>query len=210
MKKRGKNNFHFSNRLSYTLIAIFLLAAIGVGVYALAPGVIPNPGHSYAEISTCGPNQILKMNSAGTDWTCAGGGAGGGTAIFKDSSGKLTTDGGYNCNPTNVYYDCSGGCTQSSLLASCPVTGATYQQYVAACAGFGSHQREWYFHVGNVGVYSCYGESAPTTWPNLYNDGNIAQSLTNGHGTHTVVGTAGGVCATNYNTCPNTLLGYLI
>ncbi len=50
MKSGGiKLNFNFSNRFAYTLIAIFVLAIVGVGVYAYA-----NPttgvGHSWNEI----------------------------------------------------------------------------------------------------------------------------------------------------------------
>lgn len=41
-KKKGlKINFHLSNKLSYTLIAILILVVIGVGVYAIAPGIAP-------------------------------------------------------------------------------------------------------------------------------------------------------------------------
>jgi hypothetical protein len=75
MKKRGKGltiHIHLSNRLSYTLIAIFLLAAIGIGVYALAPGVIPNPGHNISEMSIpspCTVGQVLSYN--GNNWVCA-------------------------------------------------------------------------------------------------------------------------------------------
>ena len=73
MKKRGKGtHIHLSNRLSYTLIAILILAAIGVGVYALTPGVAPNPGHLISETappSSCTANQYLQFD--GTNWKCA-------------------------------------------------------------------------------------------------------------------------------------------
>jgi len=56
----------------YTLIAVGILAIIAVGVYALAPGVIPNPGHNISEISIpsgCVAGQFLKYD--GTKWVCA-------------------------------------------------------------------------------------------------------------------------------------------
>jgi hypothetical protein len=74
MTKRGKkkNNFHLSNRLSYTLIAIFILVAIGFGVYALSPGVIPNPGHNISQMSVpspCVAGQVLTYD--GSNWVCS-------------------------------------------------------------------------------------------------------------------------------------------
>jgi len=70
MKKRGRKiQINFTNRWLYTFIAIGILAAIGVGVYA-ATYSPSGAGHPYTEISTCSANQILKMNSAGNAWTC--------------------------------------------------------------------------------------------------------------------------------------------
>jgi hypothetical protein len=74
MKKSGRQiniNIHLSNRLAYTLIAVGILAIIGVGVYALAPGVIPNPGHNISQMSVpspCVSGQFLSYN--GQDWVC--------------------------------------------------------------------------------------------------------------------------------------------
>ena len=47
-----------------------VLIAVGVGVYA-ATYAASGAGHPYTEISTCGANQVLQMNSAGNAWTCA-------------------------------------------------------------------------------------------------------------------------------------------
>lgn len=75
MKKKGKEiqiNIHLTNRWLYTLIAIGILAIIGVGVYALSPGVAPNPGHSISDVappSGCTANQVLQWT--GSSWTCA-------------------------------------------------------------------------------------------------------------------------------------------
>lgn len=71
-KKRGLNiHVHFTNRWLYTLIAIGILAVIGIGVYALTPGVAPNPGHLISELappSPCTANQSLQFD--GTNWKC--------------------------------------------------------------------------------------------------------------------------------------------
>ena len=70
-KRKGLTiNIHLSNRLSYTLIVIGILITVGIGVYA-ATYTASGAGHPYTEISTCGANQILKMNAAGNAWSCA-------------------------------------------------------------------------------------------------------------------------------------------
>ena len=69
MKKRGLDvHIHLTNRWLYTLIVIGILIGIGVGVYALNPGVKPNPGHNYTEIAPCAEGQILKV--VGGVWKC--------------------------------------------------------------------------------------------------------------------------------------------
>lgn len=73
MKKRKRQSgihIHLTNRWLYTFIAIGILIAVGIGVYA-ATYSPSGAGHPYTEISTCGANQVLQMNSAGTAWTCA-------------------------------------------------------------------------------------------------------------------------------------------
>lgn len=82
MKKRGLNlTFKFSNRILYSLIAFFILAIIGVGVYAAtsgATGIKPTPvGHLIEELEKCGNGEILQMAPDGTAWTCAAAGSGG-------------------------------------------------------------------------------------------------------------------------------------
>jgi len=70
-KRKGVTvKINFTNRWLYTLIILGVLIAVGVGVYA-ATYSSSGAGHPYTEISTCAADQILKMNSAGTDWTCA-------------------------------------------------------------------------------------------------------------------------------------------
>jgi hypothetical protein len=73
MKKgRGRKiQINISNRWLYTFIAIGIIAIIGVGVYALTPGVAPNPGHLISEMappSPCTAGQVLQFD--GTNWVC--------------------------------------------------------------------------------------------------------------------------------------------
>jgi len=72
MKKRGKFviKINLSNRWLYTFIVIGILIAVGFGVYAVTYSA-SGAGHPYTELSSCGANQTLKMNAAGTAWTCA-------------------------------------------------------------------------------------------------------------------------------------------
>jgi len=67
-----KRKFNFSNKLSYTLIAIFALVFIGAGVYAVSPGVTGNPGHTIQSIgapSGCADGQVLTYT---VDSRCLG------------------------------------------------------------------------------------------------------------------------------------------
>jgi len=95
MKKRKGIRINFTNRWLYTLIAILILAVIGVGVYALNPGVIPNPGHNYTAIATCAEGQGLVTQ--GGKWVCSTGGgycAGGTCNGNLIVNGKLTASSG--------------------------------------------------------------------------------------------------------------------
>jgi hypothetical protein len=71
-KKRGLTiKINLSNRYLYTFIFLGILAIIGVSVYALTPGVKPNPGHLLSEVAPpagCSVNQSLIWN--GTDIIC--------------------------------------------------------------------------------------------------------------------------------------------
>lgn len=60
-----------SNRLHYTLITIIAVLFVAVAVYALTPGVAPNPGHVISNVappSACSSGQFLKWD--GTAWVC--------------------------------------------------------------------------------------------------------------------------------------------
>lgn len=82
MKERNGINFNInlSNRVAYTLMAILILAIVGVGVYALTPGGNPsgtpsqNPGHLISIIdppSPCTNNQVLQWDNTDGVWKCA-------------------------------------------------------------------------------------------------------------------------------------------
>jgi len=72
-KKRTKP---YNNRLLYSLVAVAIIVALAVGIYAgayIVPGAntkTPNPGHNISQIQTCGANQILQTNSTGDGWRC--------------------------------------------------------------------------------------------------------------------------------------------
>lgn len=73
-KKRMKKSFLESipNRLGYTLIVILFIVLLGIGVYALTPGVAPNPGHTLATIappSPCTSGQVITWD--GVNLVCS-------------------------------------------------------------------------------------------------------------------------------------------
>jgi hypothetical protein len=72
MKKKGLNvKINFSNRWLYTFVVLGILIVIAVGVYALTPGVKPNPGHSLSEVGVptgCTSGQVVSWN--GTALVC--------------------------------------------------------------------------------------------------------------------------------------------
>ena len=79
MKKRGKRaglsiKINLTNRWLYSLIAIGILAIAGVMVYALTPGIKPNPGHLANEMAPptgCVNGQVLQFIDSTNGWGCA-------------------------------------------------------------------------------------------------------------------------------------------
>ena len=70
--KKEKTEKRILKRFSYIFIILGILTIIAIGVYALAPNIIPNPGHNISEISIpsgCVAGQFLKYD--GTTWVCA-------------------------------------------------------------------------------------------------------------------------------------------
>ncbi len=71
VKKRNKR-FNLSNRALYTFITFGIIIILAVGIYALTPGVAPNPGHLITDVappSNCSSGQFLQFN--GSNWDCA-------------------------------------------------------------------------------------------------------------------------------------------
>jgi hypothetical protein len=99
-KKRSKK-FNLSNKLAYTLIAIFSIIFIGVGVYAaVAAGTTPNPGHSIQTIgapTNCAVGQYLRYTN---DQGC-GSQLGGSSPCWQCATPATTPP---YVNPYNAYY----------------------------------------------------------------------------------------------------------
>lgn len=127
MKKR-KTSFYMSHRLLYTLIALGILLITGVGVYATTY-TASGAGHPYTEISTCAANQTLKMNSAGTAWTCAAGSTGT-TPLYNPNSYCAS---GLTTSSTCSTIVCSTQTYCTSYGNSCP----GYPQQCLYCTGYG-------------------------------------------------------------------------
>jgi hypothetical protein len=73
MKKSLNIQINFTNRAIYTLITFSIFLLIGISVFALTPGVAPNPGHLIEEIApplNCEINQVLQWD--GSTWICEG------------------------------------------------------------------------------------------------------------------------------------------
>lgn len=71
MKKRNKLEVNFTNRWLYIFIILAVIVVIAVGIYALTPGVAPNPGHLLSDISPpagCTAGQFIQFN--GSNWVC--------------------------------------------------------------------------------------------------------------------------------------------
>ncbi len=116
-KKEGITiKINLSNRWLYTFILLGILIAVGVGVYALTPGVKPNPGHLLNETappSPCTANQFLKWD--GSNWICS-------TA---SCSVSLTS-----CQ--NVYGEGGGICSNNQVSAGSGYSG--YRPYEKCCS----------------------------------------------------------------------------
>ena len=94
MKRRLKR-FNISNKLAYTLIIVALIVGLGIGVYALSPGVAPNPGHTIdvvAPPSGCSAGQVLTWS--GNSWSCTttSGGVTKSVALYKCPVDPIATN----------------------------------------------------------------------------------------------------------------------
>jgi len=72
--KKGINfniNVNFTNRFLYTFVTLIFILIIGIGVFAITPGIAPNPGHLIGEFAppvSCNINSVLQWD--GTNWVC--------------------------------------------------------------------------------------------------------------------------------------------
>jgi len=152
MKKRGKGlsiKINLTNRWLYTLIAIGVLVIASVGIYALTPGIKPNPGHLASEMappSPCSSGQFLKFD--GTNWVCGSDTdtdycAGGTCPGSLNVQGPLTASGG-----KIVVYQLSPGCigTSTILLTTSPTC--------YTIKGCGGNSNVYYACNGNCGTSS--------------------------------------------------------
>ena len=99
MKKRISFNINFTNRAIYTFIAFGIFLLIGISVFALTPGVAPNPGHLIEEMApplNCEINQVLQWD--GSTWTCTNSSSGGGGGGLLGAPKVFDSSGTYNKN----------------------------------------------------------------------------------------------------------------
>ncbi len=121
MKKRkgGKKdsgiNIHFSNRWLYTFIAILIIAAIGVGIYAYGTSNPSVFGHSSGELAPpagCTNGQFLQWN--GNAWVCSDSPPGNYFRNYERINFSRPTP------PTWIALNCSGSKKPVSLSLVCP------------------------------------------------------------------------------------------
>ena len=94
MKKREKG-FHFSNKLTYTLIAILVLVFAGVGVHALYGTDPYTMGHTISEVAPpqyCGASNDGWLKYSNGVWQCvnAPSGSGGGITGYEVVNDEYT------------------------------------------------------------------------------------------------------------------------
>jgi hypothetical protein len=95
MVKKIKHNSQ--NRILYAFIILGLLIGLGIGVYALAPGVAPNPGHLITQVAPpdpCSTGQFIKWD--GSTWVCANG-----TTVIINNNGTTNVS-EFPTAPTNL------------------------------------------------------------------------------------------------------------
>jgi hypothetical protein len=162
-KKRGKFAIQvsLSNRWLYTFIVIGILVAIGVGVYALAPGTKPNPGHSLSEISGI-PTDCLKNDSLkwdGTNFICSHT-----TALYLDTNNNLTF------SPTYTGAKLCGTCLYNANVCGSGVSGTVGGALFGTCDGSCPSCPSSCTCKGGPYVYYCSNMPAAVicTFPNTF------------------------------------------
>ncbi|MFH1365326.1 MAG: hypothetical protein ABIH28_01965 [archaeon] len=106
-----KSRLIISNRALYTFLFLLMGILVLGGIYALSPGVAPNPGHPISEIGPpagCTAGQVLKFD--GSAWVCGAVGSSGNDTICKNGVccplWKDCDGDGY----TGGYHDCDESC----------------------------------------------------------------------------------------------------
>lgn len=142
--------FRISNKFFYIFLAVAGILVLSFGVFALSPGVKPNPGHLFDEVappSGCASNQFLKWT--GSSWTCGACSAGSGCStttktcsatyngIFGVSGKPYPSYTGLGCNfVSSSERDsvCASSCAYAAGIACSgdtltQCTGGTYANY---------------------------------------------------------------------------------
>ncbi len=161
-KKRLKK-FNISNKLAYTLVAIFSIVLIGVGVFALGP--VPNPGHSISQLQTCDDGQILKMS--GSAWSCVTPQGWNPTDIKLTTASHNGNFGGYK-----LMYDWiqTNGCSGYHVCDAAEITRAIQSGLVPTTPSGSLYTGGWYntgliYTKGSNIMYDC------RAWTYSTNDG---------------------------------------
>ena len=107
-KSFGKLQINMTNRWLYTLITLFAVVVLGVGVYAF--GSTPNPGHSWTQIAGCDSSSQIPLWT-GSAWSC--------TALPSGGTGGSWSESG-----SDIYYNAGKvGIGTSSPAAMLDVAG---------------------------------------------------------------------------------------
>ena len=158
-RKRVTINISFTNRWLYSLIAIGILAVIGVSVYA-ATYTASGAGHPYTEISACGANQVLQMNAAGDAWTCVAG-TSMDTRCDTTNCGQLRTTS--TALVTNLNADMVDGKSISTAIYQCPSVAAGDYRCTSTCGGQITTSSTCSVGTWVSYLSSCYGTSRDCT-----------------------------------------------
>ena len=136
--------------MNYTILTILFLILLGAFVYALTPGVAPNPGHTIGQVSPpsgCISGQVLVWQ--GSSWVCSSISPSiSGYQVVKRTSSVSGSAGQYKFGPT----------------ASCP-SG----KVVLGGGCVGAHWDVTDFGPGGPGVWGtnegwrCYGKKTSGT-----------------------------------------------
>ncbi len=167
MKEKSvkKIEINISNKIFYSIVLVLAIILLGVGVYAITPGVAPNPGHLISEVappsgcasgilyftgsswycttnlpSCTGTNKLLQYDSFTNAWSCAS---------FSDSTPYECYWTGYSPNP-------DPSCLYTSQITRCPDGNTPTQTTQVLCYGgsISSSRTVWICPAGTDGTCS--------------------------------------------------------